>query len=87
MHKILESNYSNPINLGSNRMISINNLALLISKISNKTIKINHIKGPIGVMGRNSDNTLIKSILNWSPPDNLEYGLSETYKWILNQLK
>ena len=87
IHKILESNYSNPINLGSDRMISINNLALLISKISNKTIKINHIKGPIGVMGRNSDNTLIKSILNWSPPDNLEYGLSKTYNWIKNQIK
>ena len=87
IHKILESNYSNPINLGSDRMISINNLALLISKISNKTIKINHIKGPVGVMGRNSDNTLIKSILNWEPPDNLEYGLNETYNWIKNQIK
>jgi GDP-D-mannose 3',5'-epimerase len=86
IQKIMESNYNLPINLGSSRMISINDLAILISKIANKTIKIKNIPGPIGVMGRNSNNTLIQNELNWTPDEDLVYGLTQTYNWILSKL-
>jgi nucleoside-diphosphate-sugar epimerase len=87
IHKIVESNIDFPINLGSERMISINNLVFLIAKLVNKSVSINNISGPLGVMGRNSDNTLIKTKLNWAPADNLEQGLIETYKWINERIK
>jgi len=86
IHKIMAGEYTNPINLGSNRMISINDLARLIANIAGKEITINHISGPIGVMGRTSDNTLIYKLLNWKPHDNLEKGLMSTYNWIKSQM-
>jgi GDP-D-mannose 3',5'-epimerase len=63
-------------------MISINQLVFLIGKIVDKTVCIKNIEGPKGVMGRNSDNTLIREVLGWAPEDNLEYGLEQTYNWI-----
>ena len=75
-----------PLNLGSERMISINNLALLIAQLAGKEIAINNIPGPMGVMGRNSHNKLIRETIGWAPADNLEYGLEKTYKWISEQL-
>jgi GDP-D-mannose 3', 5'-epimerase len=87
IHRLMSSNYSQPINLGSERMISINNLALLIAQIANKNINIKNINGPVGVMGRNSHNNLIKKILNWKPDENLEYGLKKTYNWIKMEMK
>lgn len=86
IHKIVEGNYGFPINLGSERMISINDLVFLIAKLANKAVLINNISGPLGVMGRNSDNRLIKKKLNWSPKEDLERGLTETYKWITQQI-
>jgi len=86
IHKIMASDCDFPVNLGSERMISINNLALLIAKLTNKNITIKNIDGPIGVMGRNSDNTLLKEIVGWSPDENLEYGLLKTLIWIKSQL-
>jgi nucleoside-diphosphate-sugar epimerase len=86
IHKIMASECDFPVNLGSERMISINSLALLIAKLTNKNIKIKNIDGPIGVMGRNSDNTLLKEIVGWSPDENLEYGLLKTLTWIKSQL-
>jgi nucleoside-diphosphate-sugar epimerase len=86
INKIVESDIDFPINLGSERMISINNLALLIGALTNKSININNIPGPLGVMGRNSDNTLINATLGWQPADNLEHGLIETYKWIFERI-
>lgn len=86
MLKIMESDYDQPLNLGSNRMISINDLAILISDIIGKKITIINNPGPTGVMGRTSDNTLINDVLNWQPPDNLEYGLEKTASWINSQL-
>jgi nucleoside-diphosphate-sugar epimerase len=71
-----------PLNLGSTRMISINNLVQLIAGIANKSITIKNIEGPRGVMGRNSDNNLIKEKLNWAPDEDLEYGIGITYEWI-----
>lgn len=86
IHKIMASNYSKPLNLGSDRKISINDLAFLIAGLVGKNIQLNHIDGPVGVMGRNSDNKLIKEIISWAPQNNLEYGLKQTYDWIVTQL-
>jgi nucleoside-diphosphate-sugar epimerase len=86
INRIMESDCTIPVNLGSTRMISINNLVFLIAKLAGKTVIINNVDGPRGVMGRNSDNTLIKQEINWQPQDNLEYGLTQTYHWIKGQL-
>lgn len=86
IHRLVDSSFASPVNLGSSRMISINDLALLISSIAGKSIKINNIKGPTGVEGRNSCNKLINQQLNWEPTDNLEYGLKITYNWIFNEI-
>ena len=86
IQKIMNGDHSCPINLGSDRKISINDLALLIAKMNNKEIVLKHVEGPMGVKGRNSDNTLIKKLLGWAPQNNLEYGLQQTYNWILTQL-
>lgn len=80
--KLMESNYDKPINIGSEEMISINDLAKLVIKISDKTVGINNISGPQGVRGRNSDNRLIKKVLNWEPTQPLHIGLTKTYDWI-----
>jgi GDP-D-mannose 3',5'-epimerase len=84
--KIVDGEYEYPLNLGSERMISINELAMLVGRLTNKNIKIKNVKGPIGVAGRKSHNKLIKEQLNWEPQDNLELGLLNTYKWILDQI-
>lgn len=86
IYKIMESDYELPLNLGSTHMISINNLVLLIATIAGKNIEIKNVAGPIGVMGRNSDNNLIQSKLNWCPDENLKYGITQTYNWILSKL-
>jgi nucleoside-diphosphate-sugar epimerase len=86
IHRIMESDCTLPLNLGSTRMISINDLALLIASLTNKKIKIKNIDGPVGVMGRNSDNTLIKEMIGWAPGEDLEAGLIKTYQWISEQL-
>jgi len=87
IHRIMESDCDFPINLGSERMISINDLAQLVAQIAGKDIVIKNIPGPMGVMGRNSHNKLIKETIGWAPGDNLEYGLEKTYAWISEQLK
>ena len=84
--KIMKSSYTKPINLGSTKKISINELVKLIAKINNKSIVLKHIEGPIGVMGRVSDNSLIQEVTGWVPKENLEYGLQQTYNWILEQI-
>lgn len=86
IHRIVASDCEIPLNLGSERMISINNLALLVAQIAGKTIEINNVPGPMGVMGRNSHNKLIRETIGWAPADNLEYGIEKTYKWINEQL-
>lgn len=87
IHRIMEGDYQQPLNLGSTLMISINDLVKLIAKISGKTIHIKNIDGPMGVMGRNSDNTLIKEKINWAPDEDLEGGLVKTYAWIQEQIE
>lgn len=87
IHKIMDSNYDKPVNLGSERMISINDLAKLIASLTNKNINIKNVDGPTGVMGRCSDNNLIRQITNWQPDENLEEGLRKTYLWICEQIE
>jgi nucleoside-diphosphate-sugar epimerase len=77
---IMASGIDQPVNLGSERMISINDLALLIAGIAKKQLTIRNIEGPVGVMGRTSHNKLIEELLGWRPDENLEYGLEHTYK-------
>ena len=87
IHRHMNSSYIGPVNLGSSRFISINELVKIIAKIANKDVHIVHVSGPTGVAGRTSDNTLIKEMLQWEPQEMLEHGLSETYKWIEEQVK
>ena len=86
IQRIMASDCEIPLNLGSERMISINDLVVLIARLNNKTVSILNIKGPIGVMGRNSHNKLIKETICWAPSENLEYGLIETFNWINDQI-
>jgi nucleoside-diphosphate-sugar epimerase len=83
--RLMASNYTQPINIGSARMIAINELVYMIADIGDKKIMINNVPGPQGVMGRVSDNTQIRRVLGWEPPDNLEHGLEQTLKWIAQQ--
>ena len=87
IHKIVASDYNKPLNLGSERMISINELVHLIAGLAGKEVKINNIPGPLGVMGRNSHNDLIRKEIGWAPADNLEYGIQQTYRWIKGMLE
>lgn len=80
--KLMNSDFDKPINIGSEEMISINDLAKLVIDISGKNIKIKNISGPQGVRGRNSDNRLIKNVLKWEPTQPLYEGITKTYKWI-----
>ena len=86
IHRIMESNCTVPVNLGSTRMISINQLVFLIAKLVGKNVSIENVDGPRGVLGRNSDNRLIKELIDWVPDENLEDGLLKTYNWIKQQL-
>lgn len=86
--KLMQSDYSQPINIGSDRLVTINQMVNIISKIANKKIKKRYdLTKPQGVRGRNSDNSLVKKTLKWSPKISLEQGLKETYQWINKQLK
>ena len=86
MQRIMASDYDKPLNLGSTRMISINQLVLLIAKLNGKNVSIRNIDGPRGVMGRNSDNKLISETIDWTPDEDLESGLIKTYNWINEQI-
>lgn len=86
IHRIMASDYEFPLNLGSERMISMNDLVLLIAKLVNKNVTVNNIPGPIGVMGRNSHNKLIKETVNWAPQEALEQGLLDTITWITSKI-
>jgi len=84
--RLMNSEFSGPVNIGSDEMVTINELVNKVIKISGKNIAINHIDGPTGVRGRNSDNTLIKEKLSWAPSQSLESGLIKTYDWIKKQM-
>jgi len=85
--KLVASDNRGPLNLGTSRLITINNLVDLVAKIAGKNlVKIHNLTGPQGVRGRNSDNTKVKAALDWEPKVSLEDGISTTYRWIENQL-
>lgn len=84
--RLMNSNYHEPVNIGSEEMVSINELAKRIMIIASKDLNINHIEGAQGVRGRRSDNTLIKKVLSWAPSIPLNEGLKKTYNWIANEI-
>ena len=85
--RFVESDFHGPLNVGSEEMVSINELAQKIMTIAGKTLSIHHIPGPLGVRGRNSDNRLIRQKLGWAPSKPLEYGLERTYRWIQGEVE
>jgi nucleoside-diphosphate-sugar epimerase len=85
VERFMTSDFQGPLNIGSEEMISIEDLAKMIIKISGKKLGIKYIEGPVGVRGRNSDNNLIRNILKWEPKLPLKYGIERTYKWIEGQ--
>jgi len=82
VRRLMNSDFTGPVNIGSDEMVSINDLAYMIAEIAGKKINLKHIPGPQGVRGRNSDNTLIANKLGWKPTQKLVEGLIPTYKWI-----
>ena len=84
---LMQSDFYNPLNLGQDRMVSINQLADIIANIAGIKIVKKHIDGPQGVRGRNSDNTLLREVLGWEPIISLEDGLAQTYVWIEDQVR
>ncbi|MFN8322062.1 MAG: NAD-dependent epimerase/dehydratase family protein [Chitinophagales bacterium] len=86
VRRLVESDFTGPVNIGSEEMISINDLAKMVISISGKNLSIKNIPGPTGVRGRNSDNKLIAEKLNWAPSMPLIEGMSKTYKWISTQM-
>jgi nucleoside-diphosphate-sugar epimerase len=80
------TSFRGPVNIGSEEMVTINQLAAMIMTIAGKKVRIRHITGPQGVRGRNSDNTLIRKELGWAPGAPLRDGLAQTYRWIETQI-
>jgi nucleoside-diphosphate-sugar epimerase len=87
VRRLMNSDFTGPVNIGSEEMVSINKLAEIVMDIAGKKLSIKHIDGPLGVRGRNSDNNLIFKRLGWKPSRSLREGLSTTYEWIREQLK
>jgi GDP-D-mannose 3', 5'-epimerase len=87
VRRLMESECAEPINIGSEEMVTINQLATLVMEIAGKRVTIKHIPGPLGVRGRNSDNRLIATRLGWKPSLPLREGLAKTYRWISHQIE
>lgn len=85
--KFMNSSFSGPVNIGSEEMVTINELVDLVLDIADKNLVIRHIDGPLGVRGRNSDNTLLEKELNWNYSMTLKQGLEKTYEWISKQIE
>ena len=83
----MRSNYRAPLNLGQDRLITINQLADMAAAIADIRIIKRHVEGPQGVRGRNSDNTRLRQVLGWEPQISLENGLARTYRWIEAQVR
>ena len=82
----MQSNFQGPVNIGSEEMVTINQLVDTAAKVAGKKVEKNHIDGPLGVRGRNSNNDLIREKLGWDYSQTLEEGIKMTYDWINNQL-
>ena len=86
IYKLMQSSFNEPLNLGQDRMISINELAHIIAGIAGIDLRLKHVTGPQGVRGRNSDDRLLREALGWEPEISLEDGLAKTYVWIESQV-
>jgi nucleoside-diphosphate-sugar epimerase len=87
VRRLMKSKVTGPLNIGSEEMVSINELAAMVMDIAGKKLSVKHIKGPLGVRGRSSDNRLIRKELKWEPTGKLRDGLAKTYAWIDEQVK
>ena len=87
IYRLMRSDFREPLNLGQDRMISINELAEMVADVADFSIEKKHIEGPQGVRGRNSDNDLLREVLGWEPQISLEEGLARTYQWIEAQAR
>jgi nucleoside-diphosphate-sugar epimerase len=85
--RLMRSDWTGPVNIGSEEMVTINQLAEIIMDIAGKKLSIKHVPGPLGVRGSNSDNKLIKDKLGWAPSYPLKKGLEITYAWIKQQVE
>lgn len=85
--RLMNSNFTGPVNIGSEEMISINDLAKMVIDVSKKHLSINNISGPVGVRGRNSDNKLYFEKIDWQPSQSLRKGIEKTYSWIFEKVK
>jgi len=82
IYRLMRSDYVLPLNIGSDRMVTINQLTNIVADIAGIKITVKHIPGPLGVRGRNSDNTRLREVFKWEPQLTLEQGLKCTYTWI-----
>jgi len=87
IYRLMRSDFYEPLNLGQDRMVSINQLADIIAEIAGLEVAKKYVDGPQGVRGRNSDNTKLRKVLEWEPEISLEEGLEKTYSWIEEQVK
>ena len=87
IYRLMRSDHHEPINLGQDRMVTINELADMVARIAGVEINKKHVDGPMGVRGRNSDNDKLRQVLGWEPAISLEDGLRTTYAWIEEQVK
>ncbi len=87
IRRLMDSDFTGPVNLGQDRLVSINELADMIMKIAGVKLEKKHVAGALGVRGRNSDNTLVRKMLQWEPKVTLEEGLARTYTWIEGLVK
>ncbi|AKJ65510.1 NAD-dependent epimerase/dehydratase family protein [Kiritimatiella glycovorans] len=87
VRRLMESDVMGPLNIGSDEMISINDLALMAAEIAGKSIRLKHVPGPLGVRGRNSENTRIEQKLGWRPVQPLRKGMEKTYRWVGEQVR
>ena len=86
VRRLVNSDFTGPVNIGSEEMISINGLCQMVADIAGKKIHVKHIDGPLGVRGRNSDNALLEEKLGWKPSRPLKEGITTTYNWIEQQV-
>ena len=82
----MESDFIGPVNIGSEEMVTINQLVETAAKVAGKKVNRNHIDGPLGVRGRNSNNDVVRRELGWDYSQTLEEGISKTYEWINSQI-
>jgi len=86
VERLMNSSFVGPVNIGSEEMVTIDQLVGLVASAAKKKINIKHIKGPLGVRGRNSDNKLIRKKLGWAPSMKLKDGMAVTYRWVEKQV-